>query len=122
VLIAAGSIASVFAVLSLVGNQALFAAHDAVERKEWNEALDDARRARALLVWSHEPEFVLASAAAGAGDRAVALALAREAVEEDPEDWVAWLQLAQVASGAERAAAYDLVRQLNPRQEGLPGE
>jgi hypothetical protein len=122
VLIAAGSIASVFAVLSLVGNQALFAAHDAVERKEWNEALDDARRARALLVWSHEPTLVVGEAEAGRGDRLAAQRAFREAVEQNPRSWVAWLHLAQVTSGAERAAAYDRVHELNPREEGLPGE
>jgi O-antigen ligase len=121
-LVAAGCVASVFAVWSLVGNQALFAARDAVEREDWNDALDHGRRARALLVWSHEPELVLAAAAAGAGDRDAAVAAARDAVGEDPRDWIAWLQLARVASGSERAGAYDRVRELNPREEGLPGE
>ena len=40
----------------------------------------------------------------------------------DPRNWVAWLRLAQVARGAERNAAYDRVRELNPLEEGLPGE
>ena len=62
-------VASVFAVWSLVGNQALFAGLDAVGRENWREARDDGRRASALLVWSHEPDFVLGDAAAGLGDR-----------------------------------------------------
>jgi O-antigen ligase len=113
---------SVLAVWSLVGNQALFAARDAVARKDSSEARDDARRAQALLFWSHEPELVLGDAAAVAGNRAGALAAYRDAVAEDPENWVAWLHVAQVARGTERRVAYDRVRELNPREEGLPGD
>ncbi len=113
---------SVLAVWSLVGNQALFAGREAVARGQWREARDDARLAQELLLWSHEPELVLGEAAAGLGDRDRALADYREAVAQDPRNWVAWLHLAQVARGAERAAAYDRVRELNPRDEDLPGE
>jgi hypothetical protein len=113
---------SVFAVWSLVGNQALFAGREAVARKDWSEAYDEARRARALLGWSHEPLIVLGDAEAGLGDRQGALEAYREAVETNPRSWAAWLRLAQVARGAERAAAYDRVHQLNPREEDLPGE
>ena len=65
---------SVLAVWSLVGNQALFAGREAVARKDWATARDHARRAQALLFWSHEPDFVLGDAAAGLGDREGALA------------------------------------------------
>jgi len=74
------------------------------------------------LFSSHEPDIVLGDAAAGLGDRERALESYRSAVATDPRNWVAWLRLAQVARGAERAAAYDRVRQLNPLEEGLPGE
>ena len=113
---------SILAVVSLVGNQALFAGRDAVERGDGAAALDHARRAQALLPWSHEPELVLGDARARLGDRAGALAAYREAVAEDGESWVAWFRLARVARGAERAAAYDRVRELNPREEGLLDE
>jgi tetratricopeptide (TPR) repeat protein len=113
---------SVLAVWSLVGNQALFAGREAIERKDWSEASDHARRARALLGWSHEPSVVLGDARAGLGNRAAALEAYREAVETNPRSWAAWLRLAQVARGAERDAAYDRVHQLNPREEDLPGE
>ena len=112
---------SVFAVWSLVGNQALFAGREALARKDWREATDDARRAQALLFWSQEPDFVRGDAAAGLGDRQGALRAYRDAVATDPRNWVAWLRLAQVARGAESDAAYDRVRQLNPLEEGLPG-
>ena len=65
---------------------------------------------------------MLGDAAAGAGDRPGALRAYRDAVAKDPENWVTWLHLAQVASGSERATAYDRVRQLNPLEKGLPGE
>ena len=56
---------SLGAVWSLVGNQALFASRDALVRKDWDDAARHARRARALLIWSSEPELVLGDAAAG---------------------------------------------------------
>jgi len=122
VLILATTVLSVFAVWSLVGNQALFAAREALARKEWDDAADHARRAGALLFWSSEPDIVLGDAAAGRGDREGALRAYRDAVAIDPRSWTAWLHLAQVARGAERAAAYERVRALNPLEEGLPGE
>lgn len=121
-LIAACVALSVCAVWSLVGNQALFAGREALARKDWADARDHARRARALLFWSAEPELVLGDAAAGLGDRPGALRAYRDAVASDPRNWVAWLRVAQVARGRERADAYRRVRQLNPREEGLPGE
>jgi O-antigen ligase len=119
-LVGVGATLSVLAVWSLVGNQALFAGRDAIARKDWSEARSDARRARALLFWSREPDFVLADAAAGLGDREGALQALREAVDRDPNDWVAWIRLAEVASGAEREAAFERVRELNPLVEGVP--
>jgi hypothetical protein len=122
VLIVATVVLSVCAVWSLVGNQALFAGRDELARKDWVGAREDARRARRLLFWSAEPALVLGDAAAGLGDRHEALREYRDAVATDPQSWVAWLRIAQVARGPERAEAFRRVRQLNPREEGLPGE
>jgi O-antigen ligase len=113
---------SICAVWSLVGNQALFAGRDALARKDWVDAREHGRRAQKLLFWSAEPALVLGDAAAGLGDRREALREYRDAVVTDPNSWVAWLRVAQVARGLERAEAYRRVRQLNPREEGLPGE
>jgi len=121
VLIVAAVVLSVGATWSLVGNQALFAGREAVAREDWAAAREDGRRARALLFWSAEPDLVLGDAAAGLGDRAEALRNYRAAVDADPRSWVAWLHVAQVARGAERSAAYRRVRELNPRETGLPG-
>jgi tetratricopeptide (TPR) repeat protein len=115
-------VVSVLAVWSLVGNQALFASREALGRKEWNEARKEGRRAEALLFWSAEPELALGDAAAGLGDRDGALRAYRAAVKTDPRSWVAWLDVAQVARGAERAAAYRRVHALNPVDKELPGE
>jgi hypothetical protein len=113
---------SVAAVVSLVGNQALFAGREAVLRTEWASAVDHARRAERLLSWSHEPAIVLGDAAAGLGDRKATLEAYRDAVAVNPRSWPAWLRLAQVAGGEERRRAYARVRELNPQQEELPGE
>jgi len=121
-LTAAGVLLSVCAVWSLVGNQALFAGRDALARQDWVDAREHARRAQKLLFWSAEPALVLGDAAAGLGDRREALRKYRDAVVTDPNSWVAWLRVAQVARGPERVEAYRRVRQLNPREEGLPGE
>jgi hypothetical protein len=121
VLVAVTAAMSVFGVVSLVGNQALFAGREDVAREEWAEARDHARRGEALLPWSFEPELVLGDAAAGLGDRPGAVRAYRDAAAEDPENWVAWLRLGQVARGSERATAYQRVRDLNPLEEGLPG-
>lgn len=118
----AGVVLSAFAVVSLVGNQALFAGREALEREDWADARDQARRADALLPWSFEPKVVLGDAYAGLGDRQASLRSYRDAVEVDRRNWVVWLRLAQVASGRERARAYAEVHGLNPREEDLPGE
>ena len=104
-----------FAVWSLVGNQALFAGREAIAARS-GARRDDAAGA-GLLFWSHEPDIVLGDAAAGLGDREVRFGAYRDAVDTDPRNWVAWLRLAQVARGAERNAAYDRVRELNPLVE-----
>jgi hypothetical protein len=117
-----GVVLSLFAVVSLVGNQALFAGREALAREDWADARDQARRADALLPWSFEPKVVLGDAYAGLGDRQAALGSYRDAIEIDPRNWVVWLRIAQAASGREREDAYAKVRKLNPREEVLPGE
>ena len=121
-LVVLGIALSLAATVSLVGNQALFAATSDVGRKDWAAARHDGRRAHALLPWSAEPDLVLGDAAAGTGDRSEAVQAYRNAVARDPESWVAWLRLAQVARGAERVHAYTRVHQLDPRDKELPGE
>lgn len=121
-LVVAVVLLSAVAVVSLVGNQALFAGREAVARKEWVRAAEHAHRAESLLPWSHEPAIVLGDASAGLGDRQAALDAFRDATATDPENWVVWLRLAQVAEGDERRQAYARVRDLNPREGDLPGE
>ena len=99
-----------------------FCRREALKRHDGATHVTDARRTQAILLWSHEPDIMLGDAAAGLGDREGALRSYRGAVATDPRNWVAWLRLAQVARGAERNAAYDRVRELNPLEEGLPGE
>ena len=113
---------SVLAVWSLVGNQALSDGLDAAARKDWVKARDDGVRARSLLAWSYEPDLLVGRAESALGDRAAAREAFRQAVDKDPRNWLAWLYLAQVERGADRRAAYDRVRELNPLEEDLPGE
>ena len=118
-----GSVAvTVLALVSLVGNQALFAGREALARGDLDQAREHADRAEALLPWSFEPHYVLGDAAGRRGDREAALLEYRRAVDIDEMNWVAWLRLAQVARGAERRAAYARVHELNPRERDLPGE
>ncbi len=121
-LLAVSVVLTVFSLVSLVGNQALFAGREALLRRDWDAALDNGHRAQALLPWSFEPELVLGDAAASLGDRRAALDAYRDAAATDSRNWVVWLRLAQVARGAERSAAYDRVHKLNPLEEDLPGE
>ena len=111
---------SALAVVSLVGNQALFAGREALAANDPASARDHARRAQALLFWSHEPHIVLGDAAAASGSREDALEEYREAIASDPRNWVAWLRLAQVARGLERQEAFERVHELNPREQDLP--
>jgi O-antigen ligase len=113
---------SVFAVVSLVGNQALFAGRADLARRDWSEARHDADRARVLISWSAEPDLVLGDAEAGLGNRDGAASAYRDATAKDPRNWVAWLRLAQVAHGTERRLAYAKVHELNPLEHDLPGE
>ncbi len=116
-LIAGTVILSIAATWSLVGNQALFAGREALTRSDFSEAHEHGLRARSLLFWSAEPDLVLGAAAAGLGDRDEAIQDYRAAVEADPRNWVAWFRLARVSQGAERAAAFRRVHELNPREE-----
>ena len=122
-LLAAAVGLTVVALVSLVGNQALFGGREALARAEWAEAAKHARLAETLLPWSFEPHIVLGDAAARSGNRGLALESYRRAVASDRRNWVAWLRLAQVARGAERRRAYERVHELNPLEPGrLPGE
>jgi O-Antigen ligase len=121
-LLAGAVVLTGFALVSLVGNQALFAGREALAREEWDKANDHGHRAELLLPWSFEPHIVRGDAAARSGDRVRALEQYRRAVDIDPRNWVAWHRLGQVARGAERLAAYRRVHELNPREEDLPGE
>ena len=108
---------SLFAVVSLVGNQALFAGREALARHDRPAADEHGKRAKTLLPWSIEPEIVLGDAAAGARDRTTALEEYRQAAAADKDNWLVWWRIAQVASERERRAATARVRELNPREQ-----
>ena len=95
-----GVLLSVLAVWSLVGNQALFAGREALRAAGlgWRRASMRAGR-RALLFWSAEPAGRPRRRRSRPGRPQAALAAYREATAIDPQNWVAWLRLAQVARG-----------------------
>ena len=106
---------TLFAVVSLVGNQALFAGREALARGEWARAIQHGQRADDILRWSAEPELVIGDASARAGDVEEALEQYREAIRADERRWVFWLRVAQGTTGRERRAALRRLRELNPR-------
>ena len=119
----AGSVAlTAAALVSLVGNQALFAGREDLLRGDLAGAVENADHAEALLPWAFEPLYVQGDAARRAGDRAAAVRAYRQAIDLDDQNWVSWLRLAQVARGAERRAAFARVRELNALEGDLPGE
>jgi O-antigen ligase len=106
---------TLFAVVSLVGNQALFAGREALARGELARAAEHGRRADSILRWSTEPELVIGDAAARAGDVEAALEQYREALRVDERRWIFWLRIAQGTTGRERSEALQRLRELNPR-------
>jgi O-antigen ligase len=111
---------SLASVVSLVGNQALFAGRAALGSRDLEGALGHARTAQALLPWSHEPHVLYGDAAAGLGDRRGAVAAYRDALERAPDNFAVWLRVAKVSRGRTSVAAYRRVHELNPFETGLP--
>jgi hypothetical protein len=121
---AAGTCAAVlalFAVSSVVANNRLDAANEALVEDRPADAVSDADRARTFAPWSIDALEAIAAARQAQDRKADALATYRRMVERDPRNWIAWAEIASLATGAERAAAVAQVRQLNTRAPQLKG-
>ena len=108
-------LASLAAILGGLGNSALAHSFSATEKREFADALHDADRARQLMPWSGRPWIARGEAELAQGDRAAAAASFRRSIEEDANDWRAWLDLAIATEGPTRRAALARARALYPR-------
>ena len=86
----------------------------AANRDEPERALREAKRAIAWAPWSEEPWQLRGEAELLLDDDAAAQRSFERSLELNPENWVAWLDLAAVTDGAVRARALDRAESLNP--------
>jgi tetratricopeptide (TPR) repeat protein len=102
------------ALVAHVGNSAAAASADAASRDEPERALREAKRAIAWAPWAEEPWQLRGEAELLLDDDAAAQRSFERSLELNPENWVAWLDLAAVTDGAVRARALDRAEALNP--------
>jgi hypothetical protein len=103
-----------FATAGWRGNRALALASAALSRGDYRAAVGNARTAQRWQPWASAPWLTLGVARIGLGELQAARISFRRAVERDRLDWEAWYDLALVSRGAERAAALEQARRLNP--------
>jgi O-antigen ligase len=112
-------IALVASALVLAGEIKLKDSRAAVARGDLDDAVEDARAARAIVPWSGAPRLQLALVHERRGDLPAARRAALDAAERDGDDWRVWLvvtRLAVKAGDVEAArSALRRARQLNPR-------
>jgi tetratricopeptide (TPR) repeat protein len=104
-----------FVFAAQLGNNALGASDRAAAADDQPKAAADARRARRWLPWSAEPWQRLGEAQLAAGNVEAARRSFQEALDRDPAEWSAWLDLAHATQGRERADALSRANRLNPR-------
>ena len=104
------------AFVGLIGSSALSASEGAATAAtpDWNEAEDEARKAKRWAPWSSEPWQRLGEAQLGRGDNAAARESFRKAIDKEPVDWLLWFRLAEASAGADRSDALAEAERLNP--------
>jgi O-Antigen ligase len=110
IVVAAGAAAFV----GLVGNIALARSNSAILSLNGSQAASAARKAHRWAPWSAEALSELGRGQLLSGSRAAGLATLRQAAAADPGNWETWFDIAAVSAGAERRAALDRARALNP--------
>jgi O-Antigen ligase/Tetratricopeptide repeat len=113
-LLVSAAVLAAAATVAHAGNVAIDDAHRALDRGDAAAARSAADRARRFAPWSAEPWRLLGEAELAAGRVRLARQHLRRAVAEDPGEWQTWLALAFASSGADRAAALERVRALDP--------
>jgi len=103
-----------FAIVVQVGNGALAHSEAAAGADHAAAAVREARRAHTWAPWSAQPWQQLGEAQLALGDTAGAASSLRHGLRLDPVDWSLWADLAEAATGAERAHAAAEAHLLNP--------
>jgi tetratricopeptide (TPR) repeat protein len=109
------------ALVGLVGASASAASQDAVRASppDYDEAVEQARKARRWAPWSSEPWQRLGEAQLARGNLTAARRSFRKAIAQEPRDWELWFDLAQASGGAARRRALAQGLRLNPRSPEL---
>ncbi len=102
------------ALVAHVGNRAAAASIDAATSGEPELALDQARRAISWAPWSDEPWQLRGEAELLRNDDVAARISLTRALDLNPQNWGAWLDLAVVSDGEARDRALEQVSRLNP--------
>jgi hypothetical protein len=103
-----------YAFVGLVGNRALSAANAAADARRPASEESHAREALRWAPWSAEARRLLAESEYDRGELAAARKTLRDALTQDPQNWLLWFNLAAASRGAERAAALRRAHELNP--------
>jgi O-antigen ligase/polysaccharide polymerase Wzy-like membrane protein/tetratricopeptide repeat protein len=103
-----------FALVGLLGNEAISASSKSNRDGHLNRAESQARRAMHFAPWSPAPWRRLGEAQLNAGQLAAAQANFQKAIANDPRDWTLWFELATTSRGKARARALAQASRLNP--------
>ena len=106
----------------LAGNRAIANARTALDNGNLKAAASSARDAKRWAPWAAAPDEVLATVAAGQGQRPLAVRHLRAAISKDPRNWQLWLELANTARhGPVAREALEHVLALNALDPTAPG-
>jgi O-Antigen ligase len=112
--IAVVAVGGVLAFAGLISSNALVASRSAEAGGRLDTAENDARKASTWAPWSAEPWKQLALVQRDLDDVRGARRSLRKAVELEPLDYSAWLDLGNVSTGAARRRAFAEARRLYP--------
>jgi Flp pilus assembly protein TadD len=105
---------TVFAVVTLAGNEYVVAAERRAVAGDSAGAEKRARRADRLIPWASEPWLVIGDSRARAGNYVRARSALRKAISRDPSDWTLWYRLTAISAGDARNTALRQALTLNP--------
>jgi hypothetical protein len=112
--IAVAAAVAAASLVAYVGNNALQTAERRLAEGRPAAAASSARTATRWAPWSAEAWSTLGEAQTMLGRPDASLASLRTAARKDPQDWSHWYRIAAATRGAERRAAVERMRALNP--------